>query len=59
MTARKAYKTPARRNPTMGALMTHDEVAARLGMCRQRIVQLEASAIRKLRKSRVLRELFR
>jgi len=59
VTARKAHKEPARRNPTREALMTHDEVAARLGTCRQRIVQLEASALRKLRKSRVLKELFR
>jgi DNA-directed RNA polymerase sigma subunit (sigma70/sigma32) len=56
VTARKLHKARPRRNPTLQALMTHDEVARQLGMCRQRIVQLEASA---LRKSRVLRELFR
>jgi DNA-directed RNA polymerase sigma subunit (sigma70/sigma32) len=47
------------RQPTLNAVMTHDEVAKRLGVCRQAVVRLEARALQKLRKSRVLRELFR
>lgn len=59
MTARKVTKAPVRRNPKLQALMTHEQVAVRLGLTRGRVTQLEASALRKLRKSRVLRELFR
>jgi len=52
-------RRPTYRPPSLGALMTHGEVAAALKLSRQRVVQLEASALRKLRRSRVLKELFR
>lgn len=45
------------RLPTRGAAMTHDEVAKALNLSRQRIEQLERSALKKLAKSKVLREL--
>lgn len=44
------------RQPTKGALMTTAEVAAAMGICEQRVRQLEASAIRKLREFTALRE---
>ena len=45
------------RQPTRGACRTVDEVASALGLSRQRVQQLEASALRKLRASGLLREL--
>lgn len=47
------------RQPTLGAVLTHDEVAQRLGISRQRVVQLERLALSKLRRSRILEELSR
>jgi DNA-directed RNA polymerase sigma subunit (sigma70/sigma32) len=55
---RARYHDGEGRQPSLNAVMTHEEVAERLGVCRQRVVALEKSALRKLRKSRVLRELF-
>lgn len=55
--ARNRYHGGEGRQPTLCAKLTHDEVARRLGLSRQRVVQLEASALRKLKRSRVLREL--
>lgn len=46
------------RQPGLRAIRTHAEVAAELGIVRQRVVQLEQSALKKLRRSRILRELF-
>ena len=43
----------------LNAVLSHKEVAVRLGLCRQRVVQLERAALKKLKKSKVLRELFR
>ena len=45
------------RLPTKGACMTVEEVAQALGYSRQRIQQIEASALKKLRLNRVIREL--
>ena len=45
------------RQPTLSAIRTHEQVAVLLGMSRQWVVKTEATALRKLRKSRVLREL--
>ena len=45
------------RQPTRGAIRTVEEVASALGLSRQRVQQLEASALRKLRASGLLREL--
>lgn len=45
------------RQPTLNAIRTHDEVAKLLGMSRQWVVVTEARALRKLRKSRILKEL--
>jgi DNA-directed RNA polymerase sigma subunit (sigma70/sigma32) len=54
---RRRFHDGEGRQPTRGAVRTVEEVAAALGLSRQRVMQLEASALRKLRESRVLNEL--
>jgi len=56
---RARYHDGEGRQPTLNAVMTHEEVAKLLGVCRQRVVALEKSAFRKLRKTRLLKELAR
>lgn len=41
-----------------GAVVTLNEVARRLGISRQRAQQIERSALRKLRRSKRMREIF-
>lgn len=45
---RKRHHDGEGRQPTRGALLTTSEVARRMGLSRQRVIQLEASAFRKL-----------
>ena len=47
---------PKEREPTLHALMTHDEVAKELGINRQRVQAIERNALRKLKKCKLLRE---
>lgn len=46
------------RQPARGAVRTVEEVAAALQISRQRVLQLEASALKKLRRSLILKELI-
>lgn len=50
--------TPFDRPAARGAIRTVEEVAAALGLSRQRVQQIEEKALEKLRKSRVLKELI-
>jgi DNA-directed RNA polymerase sigma subunit (sigma70/sigma32) len=45
------------RQPYNNAVRTIEDVARELGLSRQRVQQLEASALRKLRRVKILREL--
>ena len=51
------YNDGQGRQPTRGAVCTIDEVARELGLSPQRVCQIEANALRKLREHRVLVEL--
>ncbi len=52
----RSHKSVGGRQPTKGALLTTLEVARRLGISEQRVRQLEASGLRKLRGFAALRE---
>ena len=54
---RRRYHDGEGRQPTLRAIRTHDEVAKLMSLSRQRVVQLEQSALRKLRAIRMLREM--
>jgi DNA-directed RNA polymerase sigma subunit (sigma70/sigma32) len=54
---RGRYHDGEGRQPSLCAVLTHDEVARAMGISRQRVVQLEARALQKLRASAVMKEL--
>jgi DNA-directed RNA polymerase sigma subunit (sigma70/sigma32) len=54
---RQRYHDGEGRQPSLCAVCTHDEVARAMGISRQRMVQLEARALQKLRASAVMKEL--
>jgi DNA-directed RNA polymerase sigma subunit (sigma70/sigma32) len=54
---RQRYHDGEGRQPSLLAVLTHDEVARAMGISRQRVVQLEARALQKLRASAVMKEL--